>query len=99
MTWAELHAESEQLAIEAQLALRERSTENAIKLYAQAAEVERSVLDQIDVSKVRTRGITAVSAVALWFKAGEYEQAEQLAHLMLADSRRTAWNLTSFALG
>jgi hypothetical protein len=86
MTWVELHAESERLAIEAQMALRERATENAIKLYARAAEVERRALDQIDVSKVRTRGITAVSAVALWFKAGEYEHAEQLAHLMLADS-------------
>lgn len=86
MTWAKLHAESERLAIEAQLALKARSTEHAIELYRQAADVERRALDQIDVSKVRTRGITAVSAVALWFKAGEYEFAEQLAHLMLADS-------------
>lgn len=86
MTWAELHTESERLAIEAQLALKEHNIENAIILYGQAAEVERKALDQIDVSKVRTRGITAVSAVALWYKAGEYEHAEQLAHLMLADS-------------
>lgn len=86
MTWVELHTESERLAIEAQLALRARSTGQAIDLYGQAAEAERRALDQIDVSKVRTRGVTAVSAVALWFKAGEYEHAEQLAHLMLADS-------------
>ncbi|MEJ1958928.1 MAG: hypothetical protein WDM70_05290 [Nitrosomonadales bacterium] len=86
MTWAELHAESERLAIDAQLALKARSTVQAIELYKQAANAERKALDQIDVSKVRTRGITAVSAVALWFKAGEYELAEQLAHLMLADS-------------
>lgn len=87
MIWAELHAESERLAIEAQLALKARSTEQAIGLYRQAAEIERKALDQIDVSKVRTRGVTAVSAVALWFKAGEYDYAEQLAHLMLADSQ------------
>ncbi|MBU2793660.1 MULTISPECIES: hypothetical protein [Acidithiobacillus] len=86
MTWAELHTESERLAIEAQLALRVRSTEHAIDLYRQAAEIEQRALEQIDVSKVRTRGITAVSSVALWFKAGVYERAEQLAHLMLADS-------------
>jgi len=85
MTWAELHTESERLAIEAQLALRARNTEQAIDLYRQAAEVERRALDQIDISKVRTRGVTAVSAVALWFKAGEYAHAEQLAYLMLAD--------------
>ena len=92
MTWVELHAESERLAIDAQLALREGSAENAARLYGQAAEIERKALDQIDVSKVRTRGVTAVSAVALWFKAGEYDYAEQLAHLMLADS-----NLPDFA--
>lgn len=86
MTWAELHTESERLAIEAQLALRVRSTEHAIDLYRQAAEIEQRALEQIDVSKVRTRGTTAVSSVALWFKAGVYERAEQLAHLMLADS-------------
>lgn len=85
MTWAELHAESERLAIEAQLTLRERNVGQALKLYKQAADVERRALDQLDKSKVRTRGVTAVSAVALWFKAGEYSLAEQLAHLMLAD--------------
>lgn len=85
MTWAELHAESERLAIEAQLALRARNAGQAVELYKRAAEAERRALDQLDVSKARTRGITAVSAVALWFKAGEYALAEQLAHSMLAD--------------
>ena len=85
MSWTELHTKSEQLAIEAQSALKARNTEQALDLYRRAAEVERLALDQLDVSKVRTRGITAVSAVALWFKAGEYSHAEQLAHLMLAD--------------
>jgi hypothetical protein len=85
MTWAELHAESERLAIEAQLAMRDRKTEQATTLYKQAAERERQALDQVDMSKARTRGITAVSAVALWFKATEYVLAEQLAHSMLAD--------------
>ena len=87
MTWAELHTESELLAIEAQLALRSRRVEQAIDLYRKAAEIEQSALEQIDISKARTRGITAVSAVALWFKAGVYDRAEQLAHLMLADPK------------
>jgi len=85
MTWAELHTESERIAMEAQLALKAHNTGIAHDLYRQAAEIERRALDILDVSKVRTRGITAVSAVALWFKAGEYIQAEQLAHSMLAD--------------
>jgi len=85
MTWAELHGESERLAIEAQIALRARNAGQAMQLYKRAAEIERRALDELDVSKPRTRGITAVSAVALWFKAGEYALAEQLAHSMLAD--------------
>lgn len=85
MSWAELHAESERLAIEAQLALQARNTGQALNLYRQAAEQERKALDQLDKSKTRTRGITGVSAVALWFKAGEYSLAEQLAHSMLSD--------------
>lgn len=85
MTWADLHTESERLAIEAELALRARNAGQAVELYKRAAEVERRALDQLDVSKARTRGITAVSAVALWFKAREYALAEQLAHSMLAD--------------
>lgn len=85
MTWAELHSESERLAIEAQFAMRARNAGQAIELYKRAAEIERQALDLLDVSKTRTRGITVVSAVALWFKAGEYALAEQLAHSMLAD--------------
>lgn len=85
MTWAKLHGESEQLAIEAQLAVRARDTARATELYRRAGDLERKALDQLDLSKARTRGITAVSTVALWFKAGEYALAEQLAHSMLAD--------------
>ncbi|MGH8533035.1 MAG: hypothetical protein ACREV1_10020 [Gammaproteobacteria bacterium] len=85
MTWAQFHADSERLAIEAQLAARARDMARAIDLYKRAGDLERQALDQLDVSKARTRGITAVSAVALWFKAGEYLLAEQLAHSILAD--------------
>ena len=87
MTWAQLHADSERLAIEAQLAARARDMARAIDLYKRAGDLERQALDQLDVSKTRTRGITAVSAVALWFKAGEYALAEQLAHSMELPSR------------
>ena len=85
MTWAELHAESERFAIEAEIALRARETAHALSLYGQAAALERRALDLLDISKMRTRGVTAVSAVALWYKAEEYVRAEQLAHSMLAD--------------
>ena len=78
MTWAELHAESERLAIEAHLASKSRDTKHAQGLYKKAAQVEQQALNLLDASNVRTRGITAVSAVALWFKAVEYVRAEFL---------------------
>lgn len=87
MSWAELHTESERLAIEAQQAAQSRNAGQAEELYKRAAELERRALDDLDVSKTRTRGITAVSAVALWFKGGDYSHAEQLAHAMLADPK------------
>ncbi len=85
MTWTELHKDSERLSIEAHLALNRGNRERAYDLYRRAAQAERRALEQLDVAKVRTRGVTAVSAVALWFKAQRYDQAEQLAHSMLAE--------------
>jgi hypothetical protein len=53
--------------------------------------LEGKALDLPDVTKARIRGITAVSAVALWFKASECTLAEQLAHSMLTDSQIPAF--------
>lgn len=86
MTWSTFHRESEKLAIEAQLAARGRTHDLALDLYRQAADAERRALALLTKDKVRTRAITAVSAVALCFKAREYAAAEQIAHEMLADA-------------
>ncbi len=85
MTWAQSHGESERYAIEAQLALRNKDFELSNQLYRKAARAEAEALNKLEKSKKRTRGITAVSAVALWFKAKEYSLSEQLAYSMLAD--------------
>jgi hypothetical protein len=58
----------------------------ATLLYAKAAELEQKALVDVDVTKTRTKGITAVSAVSLWYKAVDYERAEQLAYSVLADT-------------
>jgi hypothetical protein len=85
MSWVEFHQESERLAAQAQgLALTE--PERAQKLYADAAKAEASALMDVDIFKVRTLGITAVSAVALWFKAREFAEAQQLAHRILGEA-------------
>jgi hypothetical protein len=86
MTWVELHSASESAAIEADRAFRAGDTSQAMLLYAKAAELEQQALAVVDSTKARTKGITAVSAVSLWYKAVNYERAEQLAYSMLADA-------------
>lgn len=84
MTWAEFHQRSEELASQAVLARQAGMFDEAVVLYAQAAASEEQALQQVDAGKARTRGITAVSAVSLWFKAHEYRRAEQLAFSVMS---------------
>ena len=85
MTWLQFHSESEKRAIEARTALAAGDNARALKLYGQAADLEERALSAVETSKIRTRGITAVSAVALWYKSGDYVAAERLAYGLLAD--------------
>jgi hypothetical protein len=85
MTWIEFHTASERAAVEAEEAFRGGNAANAKLLYEKAADAEQKALAVVDSAKTRTRGITAVSTVALWYKAAAFDRAEQLAHSMLAD--------------
>jgi hypothetical protein len=93
MSWVTEHSESERLAAEAQVAARADQCELAEELYARAAKAEVRALSELDPSKQRTRGVTAVSAVALWYKAKQDATAEHLAHDLLI-----AGNLPEFAV-
>ena len=84
MSWDEHHSRSERLASQGEHVARVGDRAAAEKLYAQAAEAEAAALDALAPEKLRTRGITSVSAVALWYKAHELSRAEQLAHRSLA---------------
>jgi hypothetical protein len=83
MSWANLHRQSETSASEASEFARSGAQNQAVPRYREAAELEERALQQIDPSKQRTLGIVGVSTVSLWFKAGDYERAEQLALRML----------------
>lgn len=84
MSWLEHHAQSEQYASLAEVANREGNSERSRELYQLAAEYEVRALENLDVTKTRTLGITAVSAISLWFKAEEFGIAERLAYRWLA---------------
>jgi hypothetical protein len=83
MSWVDLHRQSETCASEASELARTGAPDRAVPRYHAAAELEERAFQQIDPSKRRTLAIIGVSAVSLWFKAGEYQRAEQLALRML----------------
>jgi hypothetical protein len=86
MTWLAHHKASEAAAAAAHVARRNGQLDEARRLFATAAKEEFAALSFINsVEKPRTFGVTAVSAVALEYKAGELLQAERLAHSILAD--------------
>jgi hypothetical protein len=91
MSWAELHQQSERLAAEAQ-GIIVASPDKARLLYAEAAQAEAAALLEVGPAKIRTLGITAISAVALWFKARRFAEAQTLAHRILGQAE-----LPSFA--
>lgn len=84
MNWLEFHSESERLAADAELLLRDGATVDVRDLYARAADAETRACEAIDRSKTRTLGVSVVSAVALWYKAHNFDRAEQIACRWLA---------------
>lgn len=79
MSWDQHHSRSETLAAEAEMATRVGEAERAKELYRQAAAEEWAAFGHLSVDKERTRGITAVSAVSLFYKGQDYATAERLA--------------------
>ena len=79
MSWAEHHKRSERLASEAQLASLQNRRNEALALYARAADAEVEALAVLDRAKARTTGISAVSAASLYCKAANLERAEEVA--------------------
>ena len=86
MNWAEHHSESERLAGAAHDALRKGDSANADSLYLAAGKAEQAAFDALEPSKERTRGITAVSAVSLFYKGKDYATAQAVACRYLATS-------------
>ena len=92
MNWAKYHSESEELASQAEAALKHGKLEEAKRFYNLAAEAEARALSVLDHTKKRTLGITAVSAASLYLKGKDFRKAEQIAYENLATNK-----LPSFA--
>lgn len=92
MSLAIHHRESERLASEAEAAMRLGHRDVAHELFRQSARSEERALAVVGTDKPRTLGVTAVSAAALWYHAGELQEASRVAH-----SASTLAGLPAFA--
>ena len=84
MSWLVHHTQSERYASQAEESFRQHEGKQAAKLYRLAAKAEVNALENLAPNKIRTIGITAVSAASLYFKAQEFAQAKKVAHKWLA---------------
>jgi hypothetical protein len=84
MSWLVHHTQSEEYANKAEELCRQQDLDRAASFYRLSAEAEVTALNNLDPSKTRTIGITAVSATSLYFKAQEFLQAKRVAHKWLA---------------
>ena len=84
MTWLEHHRKSERFASSADVARFKSDPARARHLYGKAADAEVQAIEALDPSKQRTFGITAVSAVALYYKAAQLTLADNTAYRLLA---------------
>ena len=87
MSWLKHHRLSEELASNAEVAARRGEHTRAKQLYVKAAQSEELALKDVEPAKSRTYGITAVSAVALHYKAAQWKQARNLANRCLNSGR------------
>ena len=82
--WSELHEKAEKLACDAEVIGRSGDSEAARHLYRQAAAAETEAFHAIPSGLPRTLGVTAVSAVSLWEKAGNSVRATEVAKTAMA---------------
>ena len=87
MTWLEHHRVSERRASEAELSVRQGLHSDARRLYMEAGHAEERALGYVGEDKPRTYSVTAVSAVALFYKAGDLSGAKSLAYTYLGTGR------------
>ena len=78
-------AQVDALAYEAELADQRGEPDQARRLYAEAAVIEADIARSVPASEPRVRGLLAVSATALWYKASRHDEVERLACAFLAD--------------
>lgn len=74
---------SEAASFRAEQAWSTGDVEAARKLFAEAALLEEAVALEVPAGSSRVRSVLAISAVALWYKAADFERAKRTAYVFL----------------
>jgi hypothetical protein len=90
-----LAREVDDYAWRAEQAYRRNQPREAAELFARAAQLEERAAEALREGPIQVRSALAVSSVALWYKAGRWDELEQLALRWLAQADQ----LTSDACG
>jgi len=85
-SWAIHHSKSEELARQAEAAVKGDKETGSI-FYERTAKEEELALSCLDQTKKRTIGITVVSTVSLYFKGRNFQKAEQIAYRYLTGNK------------
>ena len=80
----ELHRNAESRMAEAELLEARGDVAEARRLFLQAADAEAAAFEYIPQDRPRTRGIIAVSAVSLYWRANAFDEAIRHAHRYLS---------------
>lgn len=80
----DIHRHAELLMGRADQASVEGRTQDAARLNCEAAQLEAQVFDMLPLDRPRTRGVTAISSVALYRKGKALNQAIRQAEAFLA---------------
>lgn len=91
MSWREHHRRSEEIAGEADIAMRSGNMRYAQELYRRAAAEERLAITALAPSKGRTFSISAVAIASIYFQGQLLDEAERAACEFFASDRISAW--------
>lgn len=75
---------SEELAFEGERTWKDGARDVARQLFGEAATIEEEVARSAPPTLPKARGVLAISAASLWYKAGELERAKRVAYAFLA---------------
>lgn len=84
--WIRFHRASEHLVYEAERSRAEGKSEEANRLYAQAARAEVMALGQVNRGKMGALGVLVVSVVSLWYKSGALGEARRVADTWIGET-------------